>query len=62
VASWVTWIDSRLVEPAEPGRAMALLAVVEGMTILEAATQGNTPAAWAFLLDLLEAAQPPDAA
>jgi AcrR family transcriptional regulator len=58
VASWVTWIESRLVEPVPPGQAMALLAMVEGMTILEAATSGRTQAAGAFLLDLLEAAQP----
>ncbi len=59
VASWVTWIDSRLVEPAKPGQAMALLAMVEGVTILEGATRGRTLPATTFLLDMLEAAQRP---
>lgn len=57
VADWVAWIDSRLVEPARPGQAMAVLAIVEGMTILGAATGGRTQAAADFLIELFEAAQ-----
>jgi AcrR family transcriptional regulator len=56
VADWVAWIDSRLVEPPRPGQAMALLAIVEGITILDSATRGQTQAAGDFLLNMVEAA------
>jgi len=57
VADWVAWIDSRLVEPVRPGQAMAVLAIVEGMTILGAATHGRTETAAGFLIGIFEAAQ-----
>jgi AcrR family transcriptional regulator len=56
VASWVAWIDSRLLAPAKPGQAAALLGVVEGVTLLERAAMGSTHAARAYLIGLFEAA------
>jgi len=52
VAGWIAWIDSRLT-PARaaepPGRAAALLALVEGLFLLEQAAPGSTEGAAHFL-------------
>jgi AcrR family transcriptional regulator len=52
VASWIAWIDSRLLGPTEPGRAAAILGFVEGMTLLERAAKGSTQAAGTYLIGL----------
>ena len=57
VASWVAWIDSRLLAPANPGQAAALLGIVEGVTLLERAAPGSTQSARAYLIGLFEAAE-----
>ena len=56
VTSWVAWIDSRLLAPAKPGQAAALLAVVEGVTLLERASKGSTQSARCYLIALFAAA------
>ena len=58
VQSWMEWIDSRLapsVGGAEPGRAAALLSIVEGVTLLEVVAPGCTTAVGAYLSRALDA-------
>src|SRR5438477_3299397 len=41
VGKWLTWIESRLRKP-KAGEAAAVLAIVEGVTLLEMARRGST--------------------
>ncbi len=58
VQSWMEWIDSRLAPPVGgtvPGRAAALLSIVEGVTLLEVAAPGCTAEVGAYLSRALDA-------
>ncbi|AZV38721.1 TetR family transcriptional regulator [Komagataeibacter xylinus] len=57
VRGWMAWIDSRLTAPptgAQPGRAAAILSIVEGISLLEAASPGSTAGVSAYLASLLD--------
>lgn len=66
VRSWTTWIDKRLTPPTTPmpePRAIAILAIIEGASLLELAAPGSTVGAIPYLatrLDALEARQDDD--
>lgn len=55
VGSWLDWIESRLV-PADGGRdrAVVILSIVEGMTLLEMARPGTTAVARTMLRGALD--------
>ncbi len=57
VVQWLDWIDAQL-QPAEtpPGRtrAAAILSIIEGSLLLEAARPGSTATSRAFLSELLD--------
>lgn len=58
VQSWIVWIDSRLVPPknsVEDGRAVAILAIVEGLSLLELSTPGTVAQARPYLVRMLDA-------
>jgi AcrR family transcriptional regulator len=58
VGAWLAWIDSRLTPPpggAEPARPAALLAIVEGVSLLEMAAPGCTADVQSFLSRALDA-------
>ncbi|MGY6770062.1 TetR/AcrR family transcriptional regulator [Komagataeibacter sp. NFXK3] len=61
VRAWMAWIDSRLTAPptgAQPGRAAAILSIVEGISLLEAASPGSTTGVAAYLAALSDPAPP----
>jgi AcrR family transcriptional regulator len=56
VISWLDWIESQLIETADPAdrtRATAILSIVEGSLLLEAARPGSTTTARAYLVQVL---------
>jgi AcrR family transcriptional regulator len=58
VSDWLRWIEGRLGLPpggSERNRAAAILAIVEGVTLLEMASPGSTKGAGAFLASRLDA-------
>jgi AcrR family transcriptional regulator len=64
VRSWLSWIEDRLIpSPAapEPGRAAALLSIVEGVTLLEMASPGSTSEVGDYLSRALAAGHPASA-
>ncbi|MGS0648222.1 TetR/AcrR family transcriptional regulator [Komagataeibacter melomenusus] len=55
VRAWMAWIDSRLTAPptgTPPGRAAAILSIVEGISLLEAASPGSTAGVSPYLAGL----------
>ncbi len=57
VQSWRAWICSRLTPPCdelEEARPAALLAIVEGLSLLELAAPGSTEGAGAYLVRMLK--------
>jgi AcrR family transcriptional regulator len=57
VAAWLDWIEIQLVEtgdPADRTRAAAILSIVEGSLLLEAAHPGSTATARAYLARVLD--------
>jgi AcrR family transcriptional regulator len=53
IGAWLGWIESRLVA-ADAGQAAAILSIVEGVALLEAARPGTTRDARGFLARLLD--------
>ena len=61
VGEWITWIDSRLLPASRrPGQAAAILAIVDGITLLEMARPGTTIQAQTLLPGLLDGTGPAD--
>ncbi|WP_419728041.1 TetR/AcrR family transcriptional regulator [Lichenicola sp.] len=61
VGEWITWIDSRLLPASRrPGQAAAILAIVDGITLLEMARPGTTIQAQTLLPGLLDGTGPTD--
>ena len=59
VGEWIAWIDSRLLPAARrPGQAAAILAIVDGITLLEMARPGTTMDAQMLLPGLLDGTGP----
>ncbi|TLU70652.1 TetR/AcrR family transcriptional regulator [Lichenicoccus roseus] len=61
VRSWMTWIESRLIDandPAEKARPAALLSIVEGISLLELAAPGSTKDVQPYLTRMLDAVVP----
>jgi AcrR family transcriptional regulator len=57
VADWLRWIEGRLGLPADGrqrGKAASMLAIVEGVTLLEMAHPGSTKGVAGFLVGALE--------